>query len=424
MRWNQRLIVILTACAMTAAGAAAFPAELSVHAEEYPCFRTDDMNLYYKIGELPYDFFDPDTPPEKGVILQKGCTARGDIVIPSEIEGLPVIAIGDHAFDCLFVTNEITSVVIPDTVTSIGEKAFSYCGEMTAVEIPDSVTYIGKRAFEYCEALNSVDIPGSVKTIDNHAFYYSSGLESLTLGYGIETIGSETFYCCKQLQAVTLPGSLKSVGKHAFTSCENMQTLVIEDGVEYIGFEAFYRCDSLKALSLPGSVTFEGTSEMPENSDVFACCYNLQYIKIQDGITSLPDGIFHNSEQLTTVSLPASLERIGYDAFGNCGKLTDIYYHGRREQWELVEINPYSGITGGCTIHCIDDPDFPVECDVDCDGMVTVADAAALTQWLHGTLPHGFLHLETADLNFDGVIDVFDLALLKRILLTDVQIYD
>lgn len=116
-------------------------------------------------------------------IINGGVTITGfdesvkDVIIPSEIEGLPVTSIGHHAF---YECSGITSVTIPNSVTSIESYAFYECSGLTYIGIPNSVTSIGCYAFEYCHNITSVDIPESVTSIDMYAFAYCSKLKTIS----------------------------------------------------------------------------------------------------------------------------------------------------------------------------------------------------------------------------------------------------
>ena len=122
-----------------------------------------------------------------------------ELVIPSEYKGKPVKEIGPSAFeDC----RSLTSIDIPDSVTSIGRYAFDSCSSLTSVEIPDSVTSIGYSAFYNCSNLTSVEIPDSVTSIGDRAFYSCDSLTSVVIGDRVTSIGEGAFYSCDGLTEV------------------------------------------------------------------------------------------------------------------------------------------------------------------------------------------------------------------------------
>ncbi|MCQ2254846.1 MAG: leucine-rich repeat protein [Bacteroidaceae bacterium] len=115
--------------------------------------------------------------------------------------------------------------IIPNSVTNIGNYAFSSCSGLTSVTIPNSVTSIGNLAFSSCSGLTSVTIPNSVTSIGNYAFFYCSGLTSVTIPNSVTSIGDYAFYGCSGLTSVTIPNSVTSIGNSAFSYCSNLQEL-------------------------------------------------------------------------------------------------------------------------------------------------------------------------------------------------------
>ena len=139
------------------------------------------------------------------------CESLTTIIIPD-----CVTTIGDFAFYNGF---NLTSVTIPECVTSIGNNAFSSCTSLITVTIGDSVTMIGDSAFGGCLSLTSVTIPDSVTTIGNGAFRRCISLTSVTFGDSVTTIGDEAFYECSSLTSITIPDSVKTIGESAFYYC-------------------------------------------------------------------------------------------------------------------------------------------------------------------------------------------------------------
>ena len=148
-----------------------------------------------------------------------------------------------------------TSFTIPDSVTTIGERAFYDCSNLTSVTILDSVTTIGDSAFGWCDKLTSVMIPDSVTTIGEDAFASCANLTSVTIGDSVTTIGGYAFSWCSNLTSVMIPDSVTTIGDYAFRYCSNLTSVTIGNSVTTIGDEAFYWCTKLT------SITFEGTVE-------------------------------------------------------------------------------------------------------------------------------------------------------------------
>lgn len=131
----------------------------------------------------------------------KGTAA--DVTIPSRYQGKPVTAIGHAAFH----DSAVTSVTIPDSVTSISDDAFGFCSQLTNISIPNSVTYIGFSAFNSCTSLKSITLPSSLSTIQSYAFYNCGNLETIRIPVSVTSIGNYAFDVCPSLMTVTYPGS-------------------------------------------------------------------------------------------------------------------------------------------------------------------------------------------------------------------------
>lgn len=133
-----------------------------------------------------------------------------------------VTRIGNLAFRCSY----LTSITIPNSVTSIGQQAFESCWYLTSITIPKSVTYIGRSAFFGCSNLTSATMPNSVTSIEENTFEGCSGLTSITIPNSVKSIGEGAFYGCKSLKSITIPSSIKKIGNKAFTGCYNLKTII------------------------------------------------------------------------------------------------------------------------------------------------------------------------------------------------------
>ena len=199
--------------------------------------------------------------------------------------------IGDYAFDDC---SSLTSITIPNSVTSIGNWAFRNCSSLTSITIPNSVTSIGNWAFSSCSALTSITIPNSVTNIGSCAFEDCSSLTSITIGNSVTSIGFSAFDGCSSLTSITLPNSITSIGYYAFDGCSSLTSITIPNSVTSIGMNAFSGCSSLTSITLPNSVT------------------------------SIGESAFYSCTSLTSVTLPNSVTSIGSSAFYNCSSLTSI----------------------------------------------------------------------------------------------------
>lgn len=175
---------------------------------------------------------------------------RGEIVIPETVKYdgsvFTVTKIGDYAFFC----TDITSVIIPKSVISIGESSFQACNKLKKVTIPESVVSIGQYAFTGCTSIVSIELPNSVKDIGEFAFKY-----------------------CDNLLSITIPSSMDSLKEGVFHGCISLNSLIIKEGLKYIGDSAFEECTSLTHISIPNSIMGIGL-------DAFARCSMLTYVDI------------------------------------------------------------------------------------------------------------------------------------------------
>jgi hypothetical protein len=301
-----------------------------------------------------------------GAITITGYTGTNiAVTIPSTINGLPVTSIAYGAFQASI----LTSVIIPGSITSIGDDAFYICTNLTSVTISNGVTSIGISSFANCSRLSGVAIPASVTSIGVNEFAgctsltnisvdasnpaYSSlngvlfdkaqatlvqfpgGLGgSYTIPNGVTSIGYSAFVESR-LTSVTIPGSVTSIGETAFqyssltsvtipanvTSISGavfqysgLTSVTIANGVTSIGPEMFAYCANLTSVTIPGSVTNIGV-------DAFAYS-SLTSVTIANGVTSIAEGMFFQCN-LTSVTIPASVTSIGGSAFQYCA-LTSV----------------------------------------------------------------------------------------------------
>ena len=183
---------------------------------------------------------------------------------------------------------DIKRVIIGDSVTSIGDNAFSVCSSLTSVTIGNSVTTIGNSAFSVCNSLTSVTIPNSVTTVGEAAFRNCSRLTSVTIPNSVTTIGNSAFCRCYALTSVTIPNSIKSIGNEAFRDCGYLTSVTIPNSVTTIEQAAFYGCSSLTSITIPNSVTTIGNY-------AFSNCSSLTSVTIPNSVTTIGDNAFTNN---------------------------------------------------------------------------------------------------------------------------------
>ena len=231
--------------------------------------------------------------------------------------------------------SSVKTVVIPDSVTSIGRWAFGYCESLTSVTIPDSVTSIGDEAFNNCTRLTSITVKeGNPKySSDEYGVLFNKD-KTLLIQYPIGN--KRTSY--------TIPDSVTSIGDWAFAQCTGLTSVTIGNSVTSIGEAAFWLCTSLTSVTIPNSVTSIGSS-------AFSMCVSLTSVTIPDSVTSIGNGAFYFCTSLTRVTIPDSVTSIGDNAFISCTSLTDVYYTGSKEDWNKISIGLYNGCLTNATIH-------------------------------------------------------------------------
>lgn len=209
-------------------------------------------------------------------------------------------------------------VVIPNTVTEIGERAFKGCSELSAIEIPNSVSKIGEAAFVNCKALKSVTIPSSVETIEASAFNGCSALTSVTIANGVQNIGGYVFANCSSLTNILLPNSVRNIGEGVFANCSSLTKIVVPDSVRNMGGYVFYNCSALESAKLS-----ENVATIPYST--FADCYSLKNVEFSSNLTSVEHYAFESCKSLTTITFPKTISRIGsYYSFSGCTNLKTV----------------------------------------------------------------------------------------------------
>ena len=232
-----------------------------------------------------------------------------NITIPDKLGSCPVTGLGANSF-----------AVDSDE----GYPGNPLCSKIHSVTIPESVTSIGRKAFYKCDGLESLTINGAIVSMGYNAFGNCTSLTTLKLGEHIKTIGDSAFFKCSALKNVTIPENVTSISDWAFAFC-GLESLTINGAIDTMGDEAFFKCENLKTLKLGEKIKTIGDR-------AFAEC-GLTSVTIPDSVTSIGSRAFLECTSLTTLKLGEKIETIGAGAFKKCGltsvtipeKVTAIY---------------------------------------------------------------------------------------------------
>ena len=259
-----------------------------------------------------------------------------EVTLITFAEGSKLESIGDRAFrGC-----DITSLILPSTVKSLGHKVFQACDSLVSVEIPASVTEIQTDTFdEYFDADanegsgNVTFAEGSIFKLQDGVLYDSENLirvldwqENVVVPEGIKYIGADAFNAystqtpnnMETLKSITLPESLVSIGKNAFQACKALESITIPKNVSEIGGGAFSNCSSLATAEILGPV-----KELTGTTGVFLGCAALKNVTLPDTLTNIGTGTFNGCASLEKIDLPAGLTEIGREAFNGCESLKE-----------------------------------------------------------------------------------------------------
>lgn len=268
-------------------------------------------------------------------------TYSGSISVPETVTNngteYSVTKIGEYAFQ----GSAVTSVSMPECITSIGQYACNECGSLETVvlptnlddfsgwcifrncrnlkniAIPENVTEIPNGTFINCSSLAAITIPQGVGEIGSNAFYGCSSLTSIEIPEGVKYLYEQVFYGCTALESVKLPQNLLQIGNNCFYKCGALSDISLPSSIEIIAEGAFYNCENLASPTLPASLRTLGKS-------AFQYCRNITTIVLPDGVASIPESCFYGCSSLESVTIPESLTTLGDGAFSSCQSLKAI----------------------------------------------------------------------------------------------------
>ncbi|MBE6690267.1 MAG: leucine-rich repeat domain-containing protein [Ruminococcaceae bacterium] len=246
-----------------------------------------------------------------GYVVTRYTGSDNIVIIPSTYKGTPIVAINEDAFNNYMCSN-VTSVVLSDGITSIGDRAFSLCRNLISITIPNGVTKIGAKAFQGCENLVSITIPNSVVNIREDAFEGCNGV--IQKENGVSYVDKWIVDCDDEVMSVTLRDNSVGIANYAFWGCGNFETIVIPDSVRNINPFAFSCCDTLTQL------VFGKESEL----------------------TSIGYRAFYKTK-LASIVIPNSVTNIAEEAFCDCDYRAKVYYGGTENTRQNISIGGSNG---------------------------------------------------------------------------------
>ena len=304
-----------------------------------------NANIIYSENSSDYAYSVNDAGD--GVTITKYNGEAKTVVIPSELGGKPVTAIADNAF---FQNKTITSVKIPEGVTSIGNSAFAQTN-LTEVEIPKSVKNIERYAFNCCYNLEEVTIPGGVQSTGDHAFAYCTRLKKVIISDGVEIIETSAFQSCGSLTEVTIPKSVTSIESFAFCDCEALKT-VYYGGTQKdwdalkknIGEEntPLLNANVICAIQESNGFAYTVTGDEATITGYTGSARSLVIPSELGGkpVTAIADKAFYGY-RTPNIYIPKTIKAIGEDAFArtdSSDKFRFICYEGTENEWANIAV--------------------------------------------------------------------------------------
>lgn len=240
-------------------------------------------------------------------------------------------------------TGSDADVVIPDTVTMIGSKAFESNTTLKSVTIPEGVQTIGDSAFKECTALSTISIPSTCIKICDNAFYHTRALTDIVIPEGVKELGNSIFFESNAVKSIKIGNTVTKIGDNAFYYCFTQDSIAdatvdIPDSVEYIGNEAFYKCQKLtnitgmKNVKYVGALAFNETPWYISKTDEFTFINDTILIKYgaKEPTVTLPaqtkilTSVFYLNTKSSKVIVNDGCEMITRDAFTETSKLKEV----------------------------------------------------------------------------------------------------
>lgn len=272
--------------------------------------------------------FKGDTLDSIGEKVFSNCTSLYEVKLPSKLSflgkymfyncPLKTIDLPDEMTSIApgaFCYTRLTSVTGGSNIKNIGNSAFCECENLESFNLTEGLTSVGKGAFENCKSLKNIVIPSSVTTVDDSAFF-STPIDNLSIGPNLKNIGRSAF-ACTEIKEISIPNTVENLGDSAFSGCGLLEKATVEEGITSIPNSLFENNQNLMEVYLPDSLEFIGSSE-------FQNCLSLTKVNLPNKLTEIPNGTFKNCKKLESVSIGDEITKIGANAFWGCEELSYI----------------------------------------------------------------------------------------------------
>ena len=288
------------------------------------CTRCHDV-INYSVGLL-YKSLDENTC----FVYSLGTCEDRDIVIPSTYDGKTVMGINNEVFKGY---DNLETIEIPSTVSSIGKYAFSGCDNLTSVifEENSQLVSIGEGAFENCVKLSNITIPNEVGIINKSAFSYCMNLEEISIPSSTLIVGDEAFNHCLNLKSLIISNGVETIGNGAFEYCSEIESVAIPSSVKELGLGVFASCESLAEIKIDAEnqnyKVIDGNLYDSEGKTLlqYAIGKKANSFIIPSGVEKIGEKAFSLSKNLISITLPSTLTIIESEAFEYCDNLFEVY---------------------------------------------------------------------------------------------------